>query len=261
MNQFVIVGFLLSNIVLFGTIFTATDKASVFLDYHGLLIVVGGTFAAAATSFQLNRVFLLLQVFFRRSVLGRRIDFPLLVAELMQVSDAWARSPEEGLERARALRDPFLIECLELLKGNEEQAERIIPVLEKRRDMLFDLYMADAHRFRALGKYPPAMGLLGAVTGMISMLAKLDGAEGGAKGMGGAMAVALVATFYGIAFANFFLLPIAENLTELARETNRKNTLILDAVKLIAERSGPGLFREHLNSHLLPGVRVKGEAA
>ena len=124
-----------------------------------------------------------------------------------------------------------------------------------RRRPMFDRYNADANRFKAMGKFPPAMGLMGAVLGMIALLGSL-GKPGAEKGIGPAMSVALVATFYGIAISNLLIIPIGENLAEAAHETKIKNKIIVEGVKLIAKKTNPIVLAEELNSYLLPNERI-----
>jgi chemotaxis protein MotA len=106
-----------------------------------------------------------------------------------------------------------------------------------------------------MGKYPPAMGLMGAVLGMIALLGGL-GKPGAEKTIGPAMSIALVATLYGIAFANLIVIPIGENLTETAKEHQRKNMIITEGIKLVAARTNPIVLAEELNSYLLPNERI-----
>lgn len=115
--------------------------------------------------------------------------------------------------------------------------------------------MEDARKFKSLGKYPPAMGLLGAVLGMISLLQGV-GAADAAKTVGVSMSVALVATLYGIAFSNLFVLPIGENLVEATREVHFKNQIIKEGILLIAKKTNPIVLTEELNAFLLPRERV-----
>ena len=120
---------------------------------------------------------------------------------------------------------------------------------------MFSRYNDDAIRFRAMGKYPPAMGLMGAVLGMIALLAGL-GKAGSEKSIGPSMSIALVATLYGIALANLIIIPIGENLTEAAKEQLRKNVIISEGIRLIATKVNPIILAEELNSFLLPSERV-----
>jgi chemotaxis protein MotA len=111
-----------------------------------------------------------------------------------------------------------------------------------------------------MGKYPPAMGLMGAVMGMIALLASL-GKPGAEKGIGVAMSVALVATLYGIAMANLFVIPVGENLAVGAKQIKTKNLIIIEGVRLIAQRTNPIVLAEELNSFLLPGERIDWKKA
>jgi chemotaxis protein MotA len=70
------------------------------------------------------------------------------------------------------------------------------------------------------------------------------------------MSIALVATLYGIALANLIVIPIGENLTAAAKETKRKNVIIIEGIRLIAARTNPIVLAEELNSYLLPRERI-----
>ena len=161
----------------------------------GILIVLGGTFAAAATSYQIDRVWMLIKIFFQRALLSQRRDFRSLILLLLEIGVAYNANDPDWDQKALKGADPFLQECVEFLKANPDDFQELEPILAKRIRVMYELYLNDAVRFKSLAKYPPAMGLLGAVTGMITMLSKI-GTEGAATGIGPAMAVALVATFY-----------------------------------------------------------------
>jgi chemotaxis protein MotA len=134
-------------------------------------------------------------------------------------------------------------------------SKQLYKVLYNRVNTIYERYNSDANRFKGMGKYPPAMGLMGAVLGMIALLAGL-GKPGAEEKMGGAMSVALIATFYGIALANLVIIPIGENLGEAAKEIRTKNTIIVEGLKLISEKTNPIVLAEELNSFLLPKERV-----
>ena len=108
--------------------------------------------------------------------------------------------------------------------------------------------------FNTLAKFPPAFGLLGAVVGMIALMQSLGGADA-IKGVGPAMAVALVATMYGIAFANFILIPLGENLAKHNRTDKTVRSMVIDGIKLIRLKKHPLLVEENIKSYLLPSER------
>jgi chemotaxis protein MotA len=140
------------------------------------------------------------------------------------------------------------------------EAEELHDMLMLRAKTIHGRYLDDAKKFKAIGKFPPAMGLMGAVLGMIALLQTL-GKPGAENNLGPAMAVALVATLYGIALANLVILPIADNLTDSASEVNTKNRIIIEGIKLIAENKNRVILTDHLNSYLLPHERNTGKPA
>jgi chemotaxis protein MotA len=91
---------------------------------------------------------------------------------------------------------------------------------------------------------------------MISLLQQLGGKDA-QKMLGPAMAIGLVATFYGIVLANLVLIPISENLAMINREDETVRTIIIDGFRLIHRREHPKIVEEHLKSYLLPHERDK----
>lgn len=255
MNVLSVISLLLAIIVLAVAILTASDNPKAFLDVHGLLVVLGGTFAAAAVSIQLDKVFLLLKIYLERTIRGKKVDYQKVIEELMLIADMVRKEDPRVSDKVKQLNDAFMKDALELALDNSLEKGPIVKVLYQRSNTLFERYHMDASRFKGLGKYPPAMGLLGAVTGMIALLGGL-GKPGAEKTMGPAMSIALVATLYGIALANFFVIPIGESLMDSAKEMKRKNEIIIQGIRLILEDTNPVLMEEELNSYLLPGEKV-----
>ena len=87
MNILSIASLLLAVVILGTAIFTASNNPKNFLDFHGLLVVIGGTFAAAAVSIQMDKVFMLLKVYFERNIRGRKIDYQKVIEQIMQVAE------------------------------------------------------------------------------------------------------------------------------------------------------------------------------
>jgi chemotaxis protein MotA len=255
MNILSIASLLLAVVILGTAIFTASNNPKNFLDFHGLLVVIGGTFAAAAVSIQMDKVFMLLKVYFERNIRGRKIDYQKVIEQIMQVAELVRKEDSSLSNTVKSFQDPFLRSALELAFDDSLEKESVEKILYQRSNTLFERYYLDASRFKGLGKYPPAMGLLGAVTGMIALLGGL-GKPGAEKTMGPAMSIALVATLYGIALANFFIIPIGESLVDSAKEMKRKNEIIIQGIKLILQDTNPVLMEEELNSFLLPGERI-----
>jgi len=256
MNILSIIAFLLAAAVFFVSVFTSTDNPSAMVDPHGALIVIGGSVAATAIAFQLDRVMLMVKVFWIRTIKGHRPDYVLLIRNLMKLAEAYRNNNTGEIDKVVGdAKDFFLKECMEGLTDELMDQVKLYAIQKKRVATIYQRYNADAKRFKSMGKFPPAMGLMGAVLGMIALLGSL-GQPGAEKGIGPAMSVALVATLYGIALSNLIIIPIGENLTEAAEELKLKNMIVVEGVRLIGENTNPIVLAEELNSYLLPNERI-----
>jgi chemotaxis protein MotA len=255
MNIYSLIAFVLAGAVFFVGVFTSTDNVSAFIDGHAALIVFGGTAAVAAISFQIDRIYAMLKVFYYRVVMGKKVDYRPTIVDLMKIAEAYKKGDAE-LDRVMAdINDFFIHECMENLRDGFLSFDEMKHIWYLRVNTIYYRYNEDAKKFKALGKFPPAMGLMGAVLGMIALLQTL-GQPGAEDNVGPAMAIAMVATLYGIAFANLFILPIAENLMESTREIFTKNRIIVEGMLLIAKKKNKIILAEELNSYLLPAERI-----
>jgi chemotaxis protein MotA len=104
---------------------------------------------------------------------------------------------------------------------------------------------ADAAVFEAGGGYSPTIGIIGAVLGLIQVMKHLDHLEEVGRGI----AVAFVATVYGVALANILLLPIAAKVQARGRRSVELRELILAGVLAIAAGTNPRLIQVQLDAY------------
>ena len=103
-----------------------------------------------------------------------------------------------------------------------------------------------ARVWEAAGGYAPTVGILGAVLGLIHVMENLsDPAK-----LGGGIAVAFVATIYGVASANLIFLPIAGKLKALIQAQVAHRELLLDGLLGIAGGENPKLIEARLTGYL-----------
>ena len=95
---------------------------------------------------------------------------------------------------------------------------------------------------------------MGTTLGMIGLLQSIGNADAFKK-LGPSMAVALVATFYGIALANLIFVPLGEHLSQLNREDEVLRQIVMDGVRQLRLKEHPVVVEEHLKSYLLPKER------
>jgi len=253
MNFSSIIGLVLAFVVLIGAMVTSTDNAKVFMDPHAFLIVIGGTFAASLLSFSGSKMWTLMKVFFKR-VLKNNGEVALVITEIVDLAKGYRENDEYLKTKKDQIKTPFLKEAIELVVDGGIDPNDIDKILLKRSVSIHHRYEEDAENFKSLSKFPPAFGLLGAVIGMVSLMQGLGGADAFQK-VGPAMAIALVATLYGIAVANFIFLPLGENLSRINKVDQLVRSMVLDGIKLIRQKKHPLVVEESIKSYLLPSER------
>jgi chemotaxis protein MotA len=119
---------------------------------------------------------------------------------------------------------------------------------------------AEAKVWEAAGGYAPTVGIIGAVMGLIQVMKHLEDI----KEVGHGIAVAFVATVYGVASANLFFLPAANKLKSRMKDSALLKELMLEGVIGIVEGLNPTLIRMKLESYIAtpakPAVKAKPAA-
>lgn len=256
MNLLTIVSFVIAAVVFGFSVLHAGIETKNLLDVHGITIVLGGTVACTAISYQIDRIISLFKVFFDRMLKGKKVNYKDTIKLLMELAEINRTEPQKLPDAVVKINDYFLKEAMEMFLENAYEIEHLQELLHTRVNTMHLRHSADAKVFQSMGKFPPAMGLMGAVLGMIALLATI-GKPGAEKTIGPSMSVALIATFYGIALANLIIIPIGENLLEGAKETKVKNQIIVEGIILLYKKTNPILLAEELNSYLLPNERIQ----
>ena len=207
------------------------------------LIVFGGTLGAVLLSFSADDVW--------RAAVSLRTVF----ADQLEPAAAAIGRLTRYATKARRLGvlslevdldeepDPFLAHAMTLAVEGASQAQ-LRSAMEVEMDTLEELDDRPARVFDAAGGYAPTVGILGAVLGLIHVMEHLT--EPARLGPG--IAVAFVATVYGVGSANLLLLPIATKLRQRARTAARRRELLLDGVLAIQDGLNPRLLERRLHS-------------
>jgi len=153
--------------------------------------------------------------------------------------------------------DPFLRKAISLsVDGADLQ--------ELRKMMELDIAMeeksgeAAAKVYEAAGGYSPTIGIIGAVLGLIQVMKHLENIEEVGRGI----AVAFVATVYGVAAANLFFIPFANKIKARFGHALEIKELMLEGVCSIVEGLNPKLIRVKLEAFAHPDPKAaKGEKA
>lgn len=257
MNFSSLIGFIFGGAVLYFAITGSVEKSQIFADPHALILVFGGTLTVSLMSFPFGKLFAIAKLFVKVVFFNKKVSDVELVRNLIDASNI-AKSNPQGLAQMRSPH-AFATEGYQLIAEGLLSESDLYEVLQKRSSYFKGTYGQDAKVFAALAKYPPAFGLLGAVTGMVGMMFKLG--TSGSEKIGESMGVALIATFWGIAVANLLLLPLADFYAKLASDDSAQRNLIVEGLMMLKRRESPLVVMEKLNSFLSIRDRLMGGEA
>ena len=133
--------------------------------------------------------------------------------------------------------------------------DKIKELLEKRVRQSASDTMKVSQWLRSAAKYPPAFGLMATVMGMVHLMRGLSNGAGSEE-TGVRMAVALIATFYGILVSNVLFSPLGERIKEELQEAVTLAELAIEGVMLKIDRSNMLVVQEELNSYLDESSRL-----
>lgn len=260
MNFSSLFGVIFGLSVMYAALNATTSNLGFFLDWHGILIVCGGTAAAASISFPISKVLSLLKVFFMRVLGQNKVDYHSSINQLIELNKKAAGGVTNLRDSVQHIRHPFLQEGVALVAAGVLTEKEIRSTLEQRIKTIEARYLHEAGMFRTIGRFPPAFGLLATTLGMIAVLQKI-GQPDSQKLIGPAMSIGLIGTLYGIGLANLVFIPIAESLTERTREEMTLRRMMVEGIVMLKAQVNPVTMREGLNSFLMPGERVQRKAA
>lgn len=231
---------------------------SVFLNWKALLVVVGGTFAAAFINYPLSQM-----VCFFKGFVKVFFDEPVSeaysVEQLLNLSKtAHASGLLEIEKKLDTIEDPFLQYSLsELLVYREE--EYLFESLNNHLNAMKQRHINCQDVFNNMATYAPAFGMLGTVMGLILMMTNQIGVESvdsinQSQDMLGSllagMGLALVTTFYGVLIANLIFSPMAGKLRVLSDAEIAKNKMIIQGVMAIKKQMSTSFLREYLLANM-----------
>lgn len=149
-------------------------------------------------------------------------------------------------ERMNKISDPFLKKGMELLIDNNS-GEKIREIMDVEIHSWEQLRWQSARVWEAAAGYSPTIGIIGAVLGLMHVMQNLSDPSK----LGSGIAVAFVATVYGVAFANLLFLPIANKLKSIIMEQADMQEMIVDGLVAIANGEHPKLVEIKLQSYII----------
>lgn len=242
MDVLSVLGVIVGLVAILGGNWLEGGHLGALVNIPALVIVVGGTIGAATLQTPLPTLRLALQrLVYVFAPLP--LDFQGGVGKIVRWAMAARKEGLLGLESvADSERDPFARKGLQLLVDGSEP-DSIRAVMELESDLREHRDVNASKFYESMGGYSPTIGIIGAVLGLIHVMGNL--ADPSKLGPG--IATAFVATIYGVALANLFLLPVAGKLRVLARNESQYREMLIEGVIAIAEGENPRAIELKLN--------------
>lgn len=240
-----VIGIILAFTAIIGGNILEGGHTGSLLQLTAFLIVGGGTTGA-----------ILLQVSLATFVRSMRMVIWIIFPPKLAQSDAiekivnWSNiARKEGLlgleEMIETEPDIFAQKGLQLLvDGSEPEAIRSIMEVELSTKEHADNQAAKV--FEAMGGYSPTIGIIGAVMGLIHVMENLADPSK----LGAGIAVAFVATIYGVGLANLFFLPMANKLKEQVHTQTQFREMVIEGIVSIAEGENPRNIETKLQGYI-----------
>lgn len=220
-------------------------KVSQVLQPTAAMIVFGGTLGAVMVQFPMAVV---IQAFkqLSRVFLDKSENPSLMVQQMVQYAQRARKNGIVSLDAEIAnIQDPFLRRALMLAVDGTEPHEL-------RKIMELNLSVQEEHAekvaqvFESAGGFAPTIGIIGAVLGLIQVMQHLQNIDEVGKGI----AVAFVATIYGVSSANLLFLPASGKLKIKSRQEGILHEMTLEGVISIVEGMNPRMLETKLLGYL-----------
>lgn len=217
------------------------------LNLSAFVIIFGGTLGATTITVSLTEIKRLPQLL-KKAFQLNQLQRPQHVIEAVVALSQKAR--REGIlslqdEVEKTIRDPFLTNGLQLvIDGADETIVR--EVLRTEIERMRQRHRTGSHMFNTMGGYAPTMGIIGTVLGLVHVM---QGLGGSMEELGKGVALAFIATLYGILSANLIFLPLAGNLKAKSEEEIFLREVMLEGVLGIQAGQNPFILDQRLRAY------------
>lgn len=245
MDKLSLFGILVAVVGILGGQLLEGGSANVLMQLAAFFIVFGGTIGAVMLQHPAR-------VFVTGLKMGKWV-FVTPVVDIQKLSyqiTAWGSvSRKDGILALEAqlknIEDPFVRKGLQLLvDGNS--AEKIREIMDIELQSWETVRWQAARVWESAAGYAPTIGILGAVLGLVHVMQSL----GEPAKLGAGIAVAFIATIYGVGSANLLFLPIAGKLKILIQEQVNMREMLIDGLCMIANAENPRFIENKLKGYI-----------
>ncbi len=254
---------LLGMAMAFGCLLTAYiiegGNLLALLGISAFLIIVGGTIGATMTSFTVKDILSIPKLIMDTMELpgsneGEIMKTIVALSEKARREGLLSLESDIDSELSEDKFDPVLKKGIRLVVDGTDY-ETVKSVLESEVSNYEVLKKHEASIFQAAGGFSPTMGIIGTVLGVVNVLGNLKNTAE----LGPSIALAFIATFYGISLANMFWLPIGNKLLLKMKKIKFQKELIIEGIISIQMGENPRLVMDRLITFIEESKRKKYE--
>lgn len=246
MDIFSLVGIILGITAVVGGAMLEHLPISAIMAPTAFIIVMGGTVGAILVSFpgaDLKRAFTEgMKLAFR----NLDTDYRPLIEEITKVATVARKEGVLAIEGMRnSIQDAKLKKALKFVIDGFEP-KTVTEILEADSFFEFEETEVAGKLVEGMGGYSPTIGIIGAVLGLIHVMRNLSNPDA----IGPGIAIAFVATVYGVGFANLVFMPLGTKIKRKAAVLQQRNELIKVGIQGIQEGLNPHFLKEKLEVFL-----------
>jgi chemotaxis protein MotA len=219
----------------------------------GFMIVIFGTVGATIIAQPLERIIGLPKSILTAFFGGASHNASETVDLFVTMADKARREGLLALESdVENIHDEFTRKGVQLMIDGTDP-ELLREIMEIESEAMKERHEGNFSVLELMGGISPTIGVLGAVSGLMSVMGKLDQPEE----IGPGIATAFVATFYGVFTANVLYLPLANKLKNNSKAEQHYLAVVIEGLMSIQSGDNPRIVREKLEGFLRPSERTK----
>jgi chemotaxis protein MotA len=222
--------------------FSGGNLLAIFMNEHGILLVVGGTLSAVLVSNPPAQLMLALKGLKEAFFPSPQPDPKEMIAQMTQMAEQMHRGGLSSLQ-SHVKGGGFLSFAVTttLQKPDIEHIRKVLETAIRQKEQAS---MRAAGVFQATGTMSPLFGLLGTIIGIVGVLKDISNPHS----IGPAMSIAMTTAFYGILISAAFCTPIANKIKARAQEEKRMRELVLRGMIDIVSKAIPMEVESHLRA-------------
>lgn len=228
---------------------------SAILQPTAALIVLGGTCGATFVSFPLGSLLQALKSM-RKALFPPKASHEAIIRDMIGYA---AKARKNGLisleQEAQNIKDTFTKKGVTLVVDGIDP-QKLRETMEIELNAFEEHAKVSAEVFEAAGGFAPTIGIIGAVLGLIHVMSNLSDSANLGKGI----AVAFVATIYGLMTANIICIPVSTKLKQRIKEELLLKEMVIEGLIAIQNGENPHFIEQRLRSYLQEsGTPEKGK--